>query len=219
MLHLAFVFVASVFLQIAAQASAESILYIGDSHTAGNFGSHLEALLKAAGASVTRTGIVGSRAPAWSAPKGLSQLQKTESYSAVIIALGTNDLASFCRNPSAAVKDAIDLLTKVKPEQKCIWVGPPLLSASHLLKECGGEPGMQKFREAYKAGIQGRGCQYVDSSKSLIYPNSTDGVHFSGKAAERWAQYIYTQISDSLKPESKSTPTVQQPQQKTKVFQ
>ncbi len=193
-------FLPMVFFCFLAQAlDKNSILYIGDSHTAGDFGSSLERLISSEHPDfkILRKGIVGSRAPRWSDVEWPKLPQSTSQM--IIVALGTNDLAVFCKTPVVAVKHAQALLAKLQPEQKCIWVGPPLLSASSVVNTCGGEKGMANFREMYKRGIEEKGCYYVDSSKSLLYPNAGDGLHFSGAVANRWAQFVYKEMADSLK--------------------
>ncbi len=197
-------FLPVVFFCLMAHAlDKNNILYIGDSHTAGDFGSSLESLISSENPDfkIVRKGIVGSRAPRWSDVEW-PKLPHSDSQT-VIVALGTNDLAVFCKSPLVAVTHAQALLAKLQSEQKCIWVGPPLLSASSVVNACGGEKGMAHFREIYKQGIESQGCHYVDSSKSLLYPNAGDGLHFSGVVAKRWAQFVYKEMADILKPAAK----------------
>lgn len=113
-----------------------SILLLGDSHTAGPYGSRLERLFDKAGWSVTRVGYGGITAKKYlngdykTWPKKVGDFDKamSKTYDVAIISLGTNDAAGQSPKSDSSARSKAEDIAKLAGmvKAKDIWyVGPP----------------------------------------------------------------------------------------------
>lgn len=188
---------------------ASTILIIGDSHTVGPFGRHLDKLLRQEGNQVATYASCGSIAKHWQSGQmttcgyfskdleGISiQASKHETPifkdllrkinpTHVIIELGTNYV--YLPSDTFAVTDMRKMALAIKAAgARCFWIGAP---------------DMRKFRDQlprFKRLIDeavGSDCEIFDSETVTQYPPSGgDGVHYwstSGTPrAMNWAREV-----------------------------
>jgi hypothetical protein len=205
----------------AGESPFQNILYIGDSHSYGNFGKGVDAYLRTLGQKVTSIASCGSSPSNWisnsdrykktvcgfwrkdSAGKeirvqnhAMSALPEELAQSKpdlTVIALGTNILAS--PENIQREKTAIEkMLSQVDNSgSRCIWIGPPDAGREAFKKNL--ERGVQEIRSL----VEKHGCAFVDSSKLTSYPqNKADGIHYGPKDATEWAKKVNVEIEKSL---------------------
>ena len=101
-----------------------------------------------------------------------------------------------------------ELLSQVRPNSKCVWVGPTEQpSDGPLIKKCG-QAKIKAFVDNLKETVSSR-CTFIDSRKitykgKAITPNRSDKLHYSGDLAKHWADQVAGQISGSAATTSKS---------------
>jgi len=201
--------IVSICLALAAPASAGTVLFVGDSHSVGPFGSTLDGLLRAAGHNTATYASCGSIAQWWvsakpttcgyyfrgldgAEEKGLkaptpvfSDLLAAVKPDAVIVELGAN----YGGNPSDdfAVADMAAMVEKIKAAgAACYWVTKPDSRKS---------PEQTPRILALTAKAVGGYCRIFDSTKVTAYPaEGGDGIHYSSAAgrpiAEAWAKAV-----------------------------
>ena len=204
-----------------AESKFDNILFVGDSHSYGNFGSTMDAYLRTIGTKVTSVASCGSSPSNWissndrykktvcgywrkdSAGKEIrvkshaisplpEELKKTQA-DLTVVALGTNALSS--PQNIAQEKGAIEKMLNQIQEAKsrCIWVGPPDAAKQPFKKNL--EQGVKEIR----ALVEKRGCLFIDSSKITQYPaNKSDGIHYGPKEATEWGKKVTGEIDKSL---------------------
>ena len=182
---------------IAPQAPAQvGILYIGDSHTAGRFGSRLDQeLRKLAGGSELSYGSCGSSPSSWyngwitkcgwverkldgkvrslksgPTPK-IEELIQENRPRMIVIALGANLMGAGLETIRTTTARMVN---SVKASgAKCLWVGPP----NGRNKT---EPKFSQLYAAIEEAVRGT-CELVDSRLLTYYPETGgDGIHFDG---------------------------------------
>lgn len=210
-----FLMAVSLFASYSVAGKSAEILYIGDSHSVGVFGSTLS---KAIGAQ--RYAVGGTSAINWNkkaicpdsngcsyrfgyaTPKGefggspppsflgLAGLIEEVDPAVVVIALGTNDA---CGRVSSASK-----LVSLTKGRKCIWVGPPDFKQDSLIRtRCEGR--YDQFVQSLKRAVSGS-CLFVDSTKlqdssgNTIIADASDKVHFTNELAKQWANAVRAEI-------------------------
>lgn len=178
---------------------------IGDSHTAGTFGSAFKARLqnatRRAGGKITKFigvpsasvsqylngGTTTAGSQTFRVPSLASILSKKPKT--LVVALGTNMLfnsRSFNESQIRALLKKTDAAgTKV------VWIGPPDVRGFGGELRGGGPE--QKFYDALKAVNASRRNKFtiVDSRPSTREGDTFDGVHFSGTPARSWAQDVF----------------------------
>lgn len=208
-------------------------VYIGDSHTVGDFGASLTQKISKLNdnAPVYRYGVVGSAAGHWNKKDNTTIRKLTIGYYCegdglvnskapnknfpmptqlfqgsaprVVIALGTNDVFSGCtiKDKETQMTATKDLLAQIRPNSKCVWVGPTEQPADGpLVKRCG-QSKIKAFIDNLKETVSSR-CTFIDSRKitykgKAITPNRPDKLHYGGDLARHWADQVANQISDS----------------------
>lgn len=122
--------------------------------------------------------------------------QGSDEPSQVVFVLGTN-LASYCKDrpcyTSAFIeKQALRLLNTFQNKHgstlvRCLWVGAP--QARNIpIKQ------IRMVNSAIQKALGNR-CEFFDSTQHTRYPSKGgDGLHYSGKAAEKWADDIFLTI-------------------------
>lgn len=211
----------------APQSYRPSVLFMGDSHVEGTFGSTLDLLLRTQfGESVATFGVGGST-PAWwlsgqRTPWGyferlwnrverrtLGELTPhaealIEKYhpNIIIVELGTN----FIWNPIDA--DAINATKKLmriieaKTPGNCFWVGPPALGNVDVRFVSRFQEVRNMLPELMREYPK---CVYIDSTQVTRFPNNIgDHIHFDSwspegvEVARNWAQEVMKVINRSI---------------------
>ncbi|MBM3462830.1 MAG: hypothetical protein FJX76_12075 [Armatimonadetes bacterium] len=195
------------------------VLVIGDSHTAGTFGTELDRKLRATGAQVetygssgsspswwrdgttTRSGFVARHAdgsvehPPWQQPHATPKLQELISKfkpDVLVVNLGANMRGA---SPEQMRREVAALGEIAKTSgTKLIWVGPPKTRA-----DMANSASIDAFNAAMRSAVAPYGA-YLDSSSRTRYSGS-DGVHYNGAdgsaAARRWAAGIFSEIQQT----------------------
>lgn len=194
------------------------VLHIGDSHTVGVYGTELDRLLRATGATVETCGSSGS-SPSWwldghpttmgwvarradgsvePAPKvdwkaphptpKLADLVASFQPNVVIVSLGAN-----LRPGTSAIAKQVPALIEVARSggAKVFWVGPPN-TATTAANPSSDETFYAVLRDA------AAGATFVDSRPFTPSYAGSDGLHFSGPdgtaIAKRWAAGVISAI-------------------------
>ncbi len=189
--------------------SNSRVAVIGDSHTAGTFGSSLKARLtdylrKGGGKLTSFTGIPSASVSQFlegGTTQAGSQTFRVPSLASILakkpkvltVALGTNMLF----NSKEANKSQIrKLLAKADAAgTKVVWVGPP--DVRGFSGELAGGAPEQRFYDALREVNQLRKQQgrkpmtIIDSRPATQEANTMDGVHFGGNAARTWARDVF----------------------------
>lgn len=192
------------------------VLHIGDSHTAGIYGTEMDKLMRDTGAKVQTYGVSGSspswwwngtttksgyfgrdeegntdRPANWRTPRqtpNLEKLIREQRPEVLVVSLGANMTGQSAAKIEA---DARKLLEIAKAAgTKIVWVGPP-----------NGRDSPTRVRQketvcnVISRVVQEYGGKFIDSRQHTAYPSSGgDGVHFwgsEGKAkAENWANKV-----------------------------
>ncbi len=193
--------------------SNAKVAFIGDSHTAGVFGTRLKDKLggylsKGGGSISTFKGVPsastsnflnGTQTNAggtiFSTPSLASVLAKKPQV--LVVALGTNQLsASKSWNKEqirAVLKQADAAGTRV------VWVGPPDVRGYSNefvdgTKEAAFYAALKEVNAERTAAAK-KPMRIVDSRKYTKQSDTVDRVHFSGTAATKWADEVYQQLT------------------------
>ncbi|MEW5950514.1 MAG: SGNH/GDSL hydrolase family protein [Elusimicrobiota bacterium] len=191
-------------------SNAQSVLFIGDSHSVGPFGKKLDLLLREKGAIVETYASCGSIAQWWVSGKttncgyffkdkegkvsfGLKadtpifkKLMDKNKPAFVIVELGAN--YANVLSDDFAVEDMSSMASMIKDYgAKCFWVTKP-----HARKNPQDLPRILEL--TYKAVSPY--CDIFDSTKVTEYPKEGgDGIHYSFKEgipiAENWAKEVF----------------------------
>ncbi|HOJ85325.1 MAG: hypothetical protein N2Z60_02215 [Elusimicrobiales bacterium] len=198
---------------------AQTVLFIGDSHSVGPFGKELDALLRREGYKTYTYASCGSISEWWfseketkcgyffkdetTEKKGLAEktpdiekLLKEIKPDYTIIELGANYKP--IKNDEFIIKDISKLVdTVLKYDSKCLWVTNP---DSRKLKE-----EIPRVKELINFAINSR-CEIFDSTKVTKYPEDPqigDGLHYSNQAltpvAINWAREVFDFFKKVLK--------------------
>ena len=188
------------------------VLFVGDSHSYGNFGTEVDKYLRANSSSVTTYASCGSSPSTWlnkngkynatncghlsKDPQGREKRQNshgTEYFpdeiqnihpDLTVIAMGTNILAS-----PATIKREVESIKKMlaevhKVQSKCIWVGPPSITKRPFVDNL--DLGIKEI----KSVIEKNGCVFVDSKPLTTYPAKGDGIHYGAQSAAKWGKDV-----------------------------
>ncbi len=199
-----------------AFSNAETVLYIGDSHSYGKFGTVIDTELRLKYESVAIYSSCGSSARNWLNESGLEKTvcgfwmkdnetekrvanYKTPSLSELllkynpdvtIVQLGTNMAAS--KNPEnhkASVEKIMELIKN--SGSKCVWIGPPDANSAVVPDE------RLKIVSDYLISISAKwDCSYIDSLKLTSFPvESKEGIHYPPKHAEAWGIKVVEELN------------------------
>lgn len=201
--------------------SAETVLFIGDSHSVGPFGWKLDELLRGSGRKTATYASCGSIAQWWVTGKDtpcgyffrdaegktekgktgptpkLSELLSRLKPDAVVVELGAN----YANTPSDefAVNDMAAMARKIKNSgAKCFWVTKPDSRKNH-------DDIPRILQLTFKA--VSNSCETFDSTKVTKYPETGgDGIHYWFKEglpiADSWAQAVHDWVDTELKKEN-----------------
>lgn len=185
------------------------ILYIGDSlsvDAGSNFGGQLTKKMKDNGYQVVNKAVGGTGIYAWiHGNHGETEIGSLESHlikenhSVVLIGLGTN-VFNFDKRIK---KESAELISKIPPQVKCIWIGPPAVRENPPTfsgKVIITSEDIKKVFDALSESVSSR-CTLIDSRK-YVSPSSFgsggDGIHVSGPPARVWAEGVFNEISSIL---------------------
>ncbi|HEY4224136.1 MAG TPA: SGNH/GDSL hydrolase family protein [Myxococcota bacterium] len=189
------------------------VAVIGDSHTYGAFGKHLQAdlqkrLQQGGGKLVSFTGVPSSGVSNWL--RGTDTQAGPQTFhtptiddvlkskpKVLVVALGSNMLGN---TPEGNRRQIEALLDKAdKAGAKVVWVGPPNMRGFN--GNLRGPQPEQRFYDALKSVNDKRAAQgkqpitIVDSRKSTREQDAVDGVHFQGGPAAAWEQDVFRRLT------------------------
>lgn len=201
----------------SSSGMAINTLFVGDSHSYGQFGGEIDTYLRSVSKNVVSVASCGSSPSTWMVKeerlsatncgywrkdikgkeirvkehKAASFLKESKDLNPdlTVIALGTNILGS-----AAGIKSELKFVEKMVSTVKannsqCIWIGPPNL---------GKDPWKSNVvlgMEQIKAVTEKAGCAFVDSSKLTKYPSSGgDGIHYGPKDSKQWGVKVVEEI-------------------------
>lgn len=150
-----------------------------------------------------------------------NQLLKAE-VGTVVIALGTNDIASLCLSPKTLQEQARKML-ELAEGKACVWVGPPSFAkeSSVISRGCRGLADQYDTTvDLLRKEIEDSGCFYVDSRKfrqpgktfppkspedcfdnaTALYPDEVDNLHlhFGERLGTYWGRCTGMVIKQAL---------------------
>ena len=193
-----------------------TILYVGDSHSYGNFGKTLDTDLEKISAHVIMESSCGSAPLTWLGHHGYQKTvcgfwkkdgtyevrttnhqtpiftEEIKNYrpNVVIVQLGTNIAAD--DNPLNAKNSIEEMMKDIIVENSlCIWIGPPDANSKIVTKEK-----LASTNSLLKKLADENKCQYVDSLALTHYPkNDKEGIHYPPQDATNWALKIIPKIN------------------------
>lgn len=198
-------------LPAAAEPSPRRILLLGDSHTAGPFGSALVRLIGSPGGRRVEVYAACSSAPSWFLPgqtrtSGCGtwfrragaddrRAQATPAITSVlgddvdlvVIALGTN-MADWRAGGVGELSTAGTLAHHAMMRgARCVWIGPPPVPGYPSLPLYKSTLNYDRLNEGLRAQLGGH-CAYVQSTTAY---GGADGIHYDRANAELWAAQVY----------------------------
>ncbi len=207
----------------------KKILLVGDSHTSGEFGKNVEALLRKEGSEVTRIALGGMSAydyvntPSsnnfglrgrFEATKAKFLAEAGKEWDICIIAIGTNDVSAFDSLPnySTAAANINKMFSKVTKAKQKFWISPPKVhkDASEQAeytkqsKRKNGTTPLNSRVDSLKANASSIAATMIDSSfieGSHVRKEiaGTIDIHFYGPAAQKWAHGILDRLKSLIK--------------------
>jgi hypothetical protein len=208
--------ISSLVISTLASSNTGSVLYIGDSHSYGKFGSVIDAELRSKYESVAVFSSCGSSARNWLNENGLektvcgfwmkdneiekrvtnfktpslNELLSKYNPNVTIVQLGTNMAASkITENHQTSVEKIMELISK--SGSKCIWIGPPDANSKIVPDE------RLKIVNDYLVSLSAKwNCTYVDSLSKTSFPvESKEGIHYPPKHAEAWGKKVAEELN------------------------
>lgn len=205
----------------AAETQFQNALFVGDSHSYGEFGKAVDQYLRTISNKVTSTASCGSSPSTWMRDDGKykstncgywrknadgketrvnqheislfpQELEKLNP-DITVFALGTNILAS-PSNISSELKFVEKMLAaNNQAKSKCIWVGPPDLRKNPFKTNLAS--GVKQLRTT----VEKYNCLYIDSIQLTKYPaSSSDGIHYGPNDSRAWGEKVTAEIANKL---------------------
>lgn len=172
----------------SSSAIAEKILHIGDSHTAGNYGSELSRLLTAAGNTVETYGCVGVTASEYltgsKCERKLDDSLAILSPDSVIISLGTN----YLNGPAVQRdRDNIEKILVLAAAKRCYWVGAPKSAQNNVFPV--------DINRELRDILRDR-CTFIDATVYTDMNKLASGsqVHYGPEGGAEWARGVFSVI-------------------------
>lgn len=206
---------------VGAVHGFERALFIGDSHSYGNFGNVIDKYLREQSNQVVSISSCGSSPSTWVnnsnnfKATNCGYWRKTSDQNEirvksqkldtlqnelmnlnpqlVIVSLGTNILSSSqnIKNEIPKVEILLSQIQKVKAQ--CIWIGPPDLSRSPFSNHL--KVGIKALQEV----IEKNNCRFIDSTKITKYPTGKlDGIHYDTKGSSNWGFAVIPQLQQMI---------------------
>lgn len=189
---------------------SKNILFVGDSHTEGYFGQNLKKNLTQSNNTVKVLAKAGSGVAYWTINEQF--VDQVKSTDEVIIALGTNDFASYqnCNKKTSCIKNKIqEMINLIPPGKKCTWIGPPEYQKGSF-KEIPYSD-VQYVIQALNDTLINSKCTFIDSSSCPMTRTNKNDVHFNLEQSKVWSdciakqmKLIPTTINTSTKPIAKT---------------
>lgn len=188
----------------------QNILYIGDSHSYGAFGSEMASFLESKSKRAVFYASCGASASTWLGNQGnektvcgfwskdgdkeiRSNKFKTPRFKNLVeeirpdltvVQLGTNMAVS---NPRAALKSIEEVLRIIKSSaSKCLWIGPPDANSKVV-----SDANIKEINKLLLKLTKKYNCSYIESFKLTNYPTHIkEGIHYPNKDSEDWAKKV-----------------------------
>lgn len=208
------------FVAEAKQQRKTDVLFIGDSHSAGCFGTDLDQKLRTLpGVNNTKMKVIssatcGSRVSSWLKEKGhktdcgyrycnadgkcqLKTHGESDSLETLLENKPQVTIIALGTNmlkspPRDAMNDVTKALDKIKASGSlCIWVGPPQASTSFISKQK-----YEEFVQRLDSTVSQSGCLFVSSSNKTARENINDpqGIHYGCNDSKQWADKAFKQL-------------------------
>lgn len=191
------------------------ILLLGDSHTHGDYGKALEALLTQAGHSVTRVGWVGANAGhylsgAWKkltlGGTGDFDAARAQSYDRVVLTLGTNDAAAIGSGSDGTDRaQAIRKLADSLRATSIFWVGPPAFDPKPA----------RTYNKAFATFDLNARADRLWKATAPLFPGKAidpreatkpyalaSDIHFDARGGRAWAKFVADTLAQGVVPTS-----------------
>ncbi len=196
-----------------------TILFIGDSHSYGRFGTVLEKSLSSISDHVIMESSCGSSPSTWLGKTGYektvcgfwkkdgTQESRSKEHSTpklsdelanyrpevTIVELGTNIAAG--SNPlkaAASIEEVMNIIGSAST--RCIWIGPPDAHSSIVTKEK-----LQITNQMLSELASKNNCFYIDSLALTTFPiNEKEGIHYPPSLSAVWGEKMSTIIINYL---------------------
>jgi hypothetical protein len=205
-------------------SAGNKVLVIGDSHLVGEFGKGLLATLRQNNIPVSLHGSCGSSPQqwidgGWMSPKcsysydyGQKESEKAPTFKleetvrrdkpdVVVMALGTNQLWGTAEN---AKKTVLALMKAARVGGgNCAWVGPPRVGFFSKAKdaerrELENSQQVAKYYGMLKDASREMKCLVIDSRPFTDPKESSDKIHYGGKAGTHWGTQVGGRILQFL---------------------
>jgi len=199
--------------QAASEGAVSKVLFVGDSHSYGNFGKVLDKYLRTRAPKVLSISSCGSSPSTWTTDKGnfkttncgywrrqsvdkeirvkshqmnsFSEEFDTLKPDVTVISLGTNILASEGNIQREKVHIEKMIQHARKGGSQCVWIGPPDLARDPFKKN------LLKGIAEIKTIVEKNDCIYIDSARLTKYPQgNSDGIHYGPQDATKWGEAV-----------------------------
>ena len=131
----------------------------------------------------------------------------------VVVALGTNDVFGGCliKDKEEQMASAKELLSQIRPNSKCVWVGPTEQPSTGPIGQRCGQAKIKTYIDNLRDTV-GTRCTFIDSRKITyqgkpILPNRSDKLHYGGNLANHWADSVAEQIAGPQVKKNNSSPS------------
>lgn len=188
----------------------QNILYVGDSHSYGTFGTEMASFLESKSKRAVLYASCGASTSTWLGNKGnektvcgfwskdgdkeiRSNKFKTPRFrdlleeirpDLTVVQLGTNMAVS---NPKAALKSIEEMLTIIKSNgSKCLWIGPPDANSKIV-----SDANIKEINNLLLTLTKKYNCSYIESLKLTTYPSHVkEGIHYPNNDSKEWARKV-----------------------------
>lgn len=204
----------------ALTTDSYNIMYIGDSHSYGEFGKQIYKSLSAVSPEMSIQASCGATAKTWLGEKGHAKTNcgywikdANEEFRSkehilpvfgddllkyypdvVIVQLGTNIAVG--KNPQNALGSIELIMSKIQDSgAKCIWIGPP--DAKHKLLT---KSKLNAVNQMIEGLSRKYSCSFIDSLKLTKFPeNNSEGIHYPPSLSRAWGLSVSNIILEILK--------------------
>lgn len=203
------------YLFVFSHSHAYNIMYIGDSHSYGEFGKQIYKSLSVISPDMSIQASCGATAKTWLGEKGHAKTncgywkkdaneefrskdhflpifdEDLSKYNpdVVIVQLGTN--IAVAKNPQNASSSIDLIMSKIQDSgAKCIWIGPP--DAKHKLLT---KSKLNTVNAMIESLAKKYSCEYIDSLKITKFPEQNlEGIHYPPSLSRAWGLNVSNMI-------------------------